>query len=130
MESLAEFTFNIKNQKGRDNAVADALSCVVSKLNSEAVKSILDGVTIGTAGRTDTYDLMVAGADERIHKQVEETTVQAWTTHTCVNLHVMDWVAAYQEDSILKSCVGNGFAPIKYMMPNIFWETMPQQKRA
>ena len=44
----------------------------MSKLNAEAVKSILDGVTIGTAERADANDTMVAKADERIHKQVEE----------------------------------------------------------
>ena len=44
VELLAGFTFSIKYQKGRDNTVADALSHVASKLNTEAVKSILDGV--------------------------------------------------------------------------------------
>ena len=42
VESLAGFTFSIKYQKGRDNAVVDALSCVALKLNAEAVMSILD----------------------------------------------------------------------------------------
>ena len=72
------------------------------KLNAEAVKAILDGVTIGTTGRADAHDPAVAEADEKIHKQVEETAVQVWTTHTCVNLHVMDWVAVQVEDPILK----------------------------
>ena len=83
-------------------AVADALSCVASKLNAEAVKSILDGVTIGSTGRADTHDLTVAEANERIHRQVEETAVQAQTTHMHVNLHVTDWVAVQQKDPILK----------------------------
>ena len=78
------------------------LSHVASKLNAEAVKSILDGVTIGTTGWADTHDLMVAEADERIHKQVEESAVQAQATHMHINLHVTDWVAAQQEDPILK----------------------------
>ena len=47
------------------------------------MKSILDGVTIGTAGRADAHDLTVAEAEERIHMQVEETAVQASVTHTC-----------------------------------------------
>ena len=47
MEALVGFTFSIEYQKGRGNAVADTLSHVVSKLNTEAVKSILDGVTKG-----------------------------------------------------------------------------------
>ena len=66
------------------------------------VKSILDRVTIGTVGRADAHDLVVAEASERIHKQVEETAVQARATHMCVNLHVKDWVAVQQEDPILK----------------------------
>ena len=45
---------------------------------------------------------MVAEADKRIHKQVEGTAVQAWATHMCMNLHVTDWVAAQQEDPMLK----------------------------
>ena len=101
VELLAGFTFSIEYQKGRDNAVAEALSCVASKLSTETVKSILDGVTIGITGRADAYDLMVAEADKRIHKQVEETAVQAWATHTRGNVHVTDGVAAQQEDSIL-----------------------------
>ena len=42
VESLAGFTFSIKYQKGRENAVASALSHVGSKLDAEVVKSILD----------------------------------------------------------------------------------------
>ena len=102
VELLAGFTFSIEYQKERDNVVADALSCVALKLNAEAVKSILDGVTVGTTGRANTHDPMVAEADERIHQQVEETAVQGHATHTHVDLHVTDWVAAQQEDPILK----------------------------
>ena len=45
---------------------------------------------------------MVTEANERIHKQVEETAVQAWATHMYVNLDVTDCVAAKQEDPTLK----------------------------
>ena len=83
VELLAGVTFSIKYQKGRDNAVADALCHVASKLNAEAVNSILDGVTIGTTGRVNAHDPVVAEADKRIHKQVEETAVQVWPL-TCV----------------------------------------------
>ena len=105
MESLAGFTFSIKYQKGRDNAVQDALSCVVSKLNAEAVKSILDGVTIGTAGKADAYDPMVAKADERIHQQVEEAAVQGLATHMHVNLHIMDHTLARELEEALQFVV-------------------------
>ena len=90
---LARFTFSIKYQKGIDNDVADALSHVASKLNVEAVKSILDGVTVGTAARANVHDLMVVEANKRIHKQVEEIAVHVQAAHTHANLHVMDWVA-------------------------------------
>ena len=66
------------------------------------MKSILDGVTIGTAGRANAHDPMVAETDKRIHHQVNETAVQGHATHMCVNLHVMHWVVAQQEDPILK----------------------------
>ena len=68
VESLAGITFSIEYQKGRDNAVVDTLSHVASKLNAEAVKSILDRVTVGTIGRADAHDLVVAEANKRIHK--------------------------------------------------------------
>ena len=80
VELLAGFTFSIKYQKGRGSAVADTLSHVASKLNAEAVKFILGRVTVGTAGRANAHEPMVAEADKRIHKQVEETAVQAWAT--------------------------------------------------
>ena len=97
VELLAGFTFSIEYQKGRDNA----LSHVASKLNTEAVKSILDRVTIGTVGRVDAHDPVVTEADERIHKNVEEMAVLSQAAHMCVNLHVMEWVAVQQEDPIL-----------------------------
>ena len=68
VELLAGFTFSIHYLKGRDNAMADALSCVASKVNAEAVKSILDRLTVGTGGRADAHDPVVAEADERLHK--------------------------------------------------------------
>ena len=102
VELLAGFTFSIKYQKEIDSAVADALSHIASKLNAEVVKSILDRVIIGTAERADTHDPTVVEANERMHKHFEETAVQGHAAHTCVNLHVTDWVATKQEDPILK----------------------------
>ena len=67
-ELLAGFMISIEYQKGRDNAVADALSHIISKLDAEAVKYVLDGVTIGTIGRADAHDPVVAEAKEKIHK--------------------------------------------------------------
>ena len=93
VESPARFTFSIEYQKGWDNAAADALSQVTSKLDAGTVKSILDGVAMGLTKRVDVHDLVVTEADEEIHKQVWKTVVLARATQACVNLHVSDGVA-------------------------------------
>ena len=102
VESLAGFTFSLEYQRGRDIAVADSMSHVTTKLVTDVVKSIMDGVTTGTAGMADAHDSAVTEADERINKQVEEPAVQAGAIHMHVNLHVMDWVAVQQEDPYSK----------------------------
>ena len=129
VDLLAGFTFSIEYQKGIDNTVADVLHCVASKLNADAVRSILDGVTVGTAGRANAHDPMMAEVDARIHQQVEETAVQGYAIHMHAHLHVMDWAAVQQEEPILKLW-WSGFPPIKCQIPDIFWETSSQQKRA
>ena len=75
------------------------------KLDVETVKSILDGVTIGTVGRADANNPALAEADEEMHKQVLETEIQARAAHICVNLHVTDWVATQKEDPIHKTMI-------------------------
>ena len=88
VESLASFTFSIEYHKGWDNTTVDALSRVTLRLDAETVKSILDRVIVGTIGRADAQDPVVAKADEEIQKQVQETANQATATHTSLNLHV------------------------------------------
>ena len=102
VESLARIYFSIEYQKGRDNAAADAQSCVTLKLNAETVKSILDRVTMGTTKRADAHHLALADADKEIHKQVQETAILARATQVHVDLHVTNWVTTQQEDLILK----------------------------
>ena len=90
-ESHARFTFNIEYQKGWNNVAADALNQVTSKLHTGTMKSILDGVTMGTTERADAHDLAVAEADEEIHKQVWETAILDRATQAHINLHVPNW---------------------------------------
>ena len=54
VESIARFTCSIEYQMGRFIAAADTLIWVTWKLHAEIVKSILDGITMGTANRADT----------------------------------------------------------------------------
>ena len=103
VESLTGFTFSIGYQKGQDNAATDALSWVTLRLDAEIVKSILDGVTMGSSRRADAHNPVVAETDEEMHKQVQEVAIQAKATHMCVNLHMTDWVAAQWEDPVLKA---------------------------
>ena len=105
VESLARFTFSIEYQKGRDSAATDAPSWVTSKLVTEIVKSILDGVTMGMSERAAAQDPAMAKADEEIHKTVQEAAVLARAAQTWVDLHVTDWVTTQQEDPILKTMI-------------------------
>ena len=49
VSALAKYDFRLEYQKGRDNAVADALSQVTTLLEPEAVQAILDGATMGAS---------------------------------------------------------------------------------
>ena len=103
--------------RGHDNTATDALSQVTSKLNAETVKSILDGVTMGTTKRADVHDPLDTKADEEIHKPVQETAILAQAAH--IGLHVTDWVTTQQEDPILKAAIewisGQKVQDLKYL---------------
>ena len=105
VESLARFNFSIEYQKGRHNLATDALTQVTWKLDTEIMKSILDGFTVGTSYRADAQDPLVAKADEDLHKLVQDTVVLARAAQACTDLHVIDWVTTQQEDSILKTLI-------------------------
>ena len=92
IKSLSGITFSIKYQKEWDNAATDALRQVTSRMDVETVKSILDGVIVGSMGRVDAHDPVVAETDDVIHKKVQEAVIQARALHMHVNLHVTDWV--------------------------------------
>ena len=53
VSALAKYDFQLEYQKGRDNAVADALSWVTTHLQPEAVQAVLDGVAIGTSQQAE-----------------------------------------------------------------------------
>ena len=74
------------------------------------MKSILDGVSMGTTERANAHNPVVAKADEEIHEQVQGTVVLTRATQANVNLHVTAWVTAQWEDPILKAaikCISN-----------------------
>ena len=103
IESLARFMFSTEYQKGHDNAAADALSWVTLKVDAETIKSIQNGVIVGTMDRADTHDLVVTKDGWRNTQSCPVTVTLAWAT--CIDLHVADWVATQQEDTIFKTMI-------------------------
>ena len=91
--ALAKFNFQLEYQKGRDNAVADALSQITTHLVPEAVQAILDGATIGAPQRVEGENPGVIKSDQQREEEVWVTTGQV-----LVEMHVTDWVAAQKED--------------------------------
>ena len=49
VNALAKYDFQLEYQKGRDNAMANALSCITTCLPLEAVQAVLDRAAIGTS---------------------------------------------------------------------------------
>ena len=70
MGALAKFNFQLEYQKGRDNAVADALSSITTHLGPEAMQAILDGATIGVSQRAEGEDPAVIKGDQQKEKEV------------------------------------------------------------
>ena len=65
-----KFDFWLEYQKGWDNTVADVLSQITTCLSPEAVKSILDGVTLGATQRAEGHDPAMVEGDHNIEKEV------------------------------------------------------------
>ena len=67
--ALARFNFQLEYQKGWDNTVADMLSWITTHLNLEAMRSILDEVTLWVTHRAEGYDLVVVEGDWCVEKR-------------------------------------------------------------
>ena len=91
--ALAKYDFWLEYQKGRDNAVADALSWVTTHLELEAVQAILDGATMGASQRAEGENPAVIENDQQLEKEVLVAT--GWVL---VEMHVTNWAAVQKED--------------------------------
>ena len=67
---LAKYDFRLEYQKGRDNAVADALSQVTTHLESEAVQAVLDGAAVGTSQRAEIENPAIIKNDQQLEQEV------------------------------------------------------------
>ena len=96
--ALAWFNFELEYQKGHDNMVADILSWVTTWLNLETVKSILNGVTLGTAHWAVVHNPAIMEDDQHLEQEV---CVAAG--HPLVEMHVTNWAEAQREDTMLST---------------------------
>ena len=58
---------------------------------------------VGMIEKAGAHDLVVAKADEEIHKPIQETAISACAV--TVDLHVTDWLTTQQEHPILKTMI-------------------------
>ena len=84
--ALARFTFQLEYQKGWDNTVADVLSWVTIHLDTDMVRLILDGVTLGAAQQVEIHEPTMVEGD---HNLEQEVCVVAGCM--LVKMHVTDW---------------------------------------
>ena len=96
--ALVRSKFQLEYQKGQDNTVADMLSQITTCLNPEAVRSILDGVTLGATHRMESYDPAVVEGDHGMEKEVNFAA--GWVS---VEMHVTDWAETQREDPVLST---------------------------
>ena len=68
--ALAKFNFQLEYQKGLDNAVADALSRITTRLGLEALQAVLDGATIGASQRAEGENPAVIESDQQRETEV------------------------------------------------------------
>ena len=78
--------------------MADILSWITTCLSPEAVRSALDGVTLGITHRAEGYDPAVAKSDCGMEKEVCVTAGQV-----LVEMLMTNWVEAQGEDPVLST---------------------------
>ena len=94
--ALTWFNFELEYQKGHDNTVVDALSWVTTQLDPVTVRSILDGVTLGTAWWDEVHDPTIVKGDHWLEQEAHVATGCA-----PVQMHITDWAKAEKEDPML-----------------------------
>ena len=96
--ALAWFNFELEYHKGCDNMVADVLSQVITWLDLETVKSILDGVPLGMAHHAKVHDPAMVEGNQHLEQEVH---VAAGCP--LVEMQVANWAKAQREDPMLSA---------------------------
>ena len=74
VSALGKYDFWLEYQKGRDNAVANALSRVTTHLQPEAVQAILDGAAMGASQRVEKESPAIIKNNQCLEEEVHVTT--------------------------------------------------------
>ena len=98
VSALVQFNFGLEYQKGHDNTVADVLSWVTTHLDPDMVKSILNGVTLGSAHWAKVHDPTIVEGDHSLEQEVCVTA-----GHAIVQMHVTDLAEAQKENLTLNT---------------------------
>ena len=96
--SFARSNFQLEYQKGYNNTIVDVLSQITTRLNPDMVRSILDGITIGTVHRAESHNPTVVEGDHGLEKEVCVATGQV-----LVQMHMTDRAETQREDSVLST---------------------------
>ena len=112
--SLADYNFSLEYQKGKDNTVADFLSCMENCLPEEEVEEALHRVEIlapGVKAMLDNADTSIVDRAEMGDDVPPVRACLAETLSACpvkyTTLQVVDWKKAQREDPALNTLVKN-----------------------
>ena len=78
MASLADYNFSLEYQKGKDNTVADFLSCMENHLPEEEVEEVLRRVEIPAPGVKAMLDNADTPITERAEGGDDALSIRAW----------------------------------------------------
>ena len=91
--TLASFQFELEYQKGTDNRAADTLSWVPISHSQQTVQSLLEGVNIRAANRSE------AEANEGLLEEHEHLSQEARVQAVKLEpMHIVDWEQAQEAD--------------------------------
>ena len=115
--SLADYNFSLEYQKGKDNMVADFLSCMENRLPDKEVEEALEKVEIpapGVKAMLDNADTPIAERAEMGNDCLSILPVRACLAETLsacpvkyMTLQVVDWKKAQRDDPTLNTLMKN-----------------------
>ena len=122
--ALTQFNFKLEYQKEHDNMVVNILSQVTTQLDSETVKSTLDGFTLGTVHHANALDPAMVEGDQCLEQEV-------WVTASLplVEMPVTNWTEAQRERTQCWTLHWTGWRHRSRKIWRCFWLNAPPAKK-